>query len=71
MPINRLLVGSKLEPEQIARLNAAYSHALRALSLVDRGDPLTELLARKIIEVGSAETDPAKISELAIKRLRL
>jgi hypothetical protein len=71
MPINRLLVGSKLDPEEIARLNAAYSHALRSLSLVDRNDPLTELLARKIIEVGAAETDPAKISEMAIKRLRL
>jgi hypothetical protein len=66
MPINRLLVGSKLEPEQIARLNAAFSHALRSLSLVDRNDPLTEMLARKIIEFGATETDPAKISQLAV-----
>ena len=66
MPINRLLAGSKLEPEEIARLNAAYSHALRSLSLVDRNDPLTEMLARKIIELGATETDPAKISQLAV-----
>jgi hypothetical protein len=37
----------------------------------DRNDPLTEMLARKIIEVGATESDPAKISEIAIKRLRV
>jgi hypothetical protein len=71
MPINRLLANSKLGPEEIKRLNAAYAYALRSLSVVDRGDPLTEMLARKIIEVGATESDPAKISEIAIKRLRV
>jgi hypothetical protein len=71
MPINRLLAGSKLGPEEIKRLNAAYTYALRSLSVVDRNDPLTEMLARKIIEVGATENDPAKISEIAIKRLRV
>ena len=66
MPINRLLKDSKLGAEEIARLNAAYSYALRELSLVDRNDPLTEMLARKIIEVGATETDPARISQMAI-----
>jgi hypothetical protein len=66
MPINRLLVGSKLEPEEINRLNAAYTYALRSLSLVDRDDPLTEMLARKVIEIGATEADPAKISQIAI-----
>jgi len=69
MPIDRLLAGSKLGPEEIKRLNAAYTYALRSLSVVDRNDPLAEFLARKIIEVGATETDPAKISESAIKRL--
>lgn len=67
MPINRLLKDSKLGPEEIARLNAAYTFALRALSLVDRNDPLTEMLARKIIEIGATETDPAKISQIALR----
>ena len=71
MPINRLLAGSKLRPEEIERLSAAYTYALRSLSVVDRNDPLTEMLARKIIEVGATENDPAKISEIAIKRLRV
>jgi hypothetical protein len=67
MPINRLLADSKLRPEEIKRLNAAYTYALRSLSVVDRNDPLTEMLARKIIEIGaSGITDPAKISQMAI-----
>jgi len=70
VPIDRLLADRKLGPEEIKRLNAAYVYALRSLSVVDRNDPLTEMLARRIIEVGATETDPAKISEIAIKRLR-
>jgi len=69
MPINRLLVGNRLTPEEIARLNAAYTHALNSLSLVDRNDPLTELLARKIIEIGANVSDPKQISAIAVKKL--
>ena len=54
---------------EIKRLNAAYTYALRSLSVVDRHDPLAEMLARKIIDVGATESDPVKISEIAIKRL--
>jgi hypothetical protein len=71
MPINRLLKGSKLTPEDIERLNRAYSFTLRSLSLVDRNDPLTEIVARKVIEIGATVHDPAEIAEQAIKGLRL
>jgi hypothetical protein len=38
----------------------------------ERGDPLTELIAKKIIEIGKTGLkDPAKISAQAIKELRL
>ena len=73
MPINRLLVDSNLGPEEIKRLNAAYTYALRSLSVTDRNDrsdPLTEMLARKIIEIGATEVDPKKISEIALKNIR-
>jgi hypothetical protein len=71
MPINRLLADSKLRPEEVKRLNTAYTYALRSLSVVDRNDPLTEMLARKIIEIGATGvSDPAKISELAVKRFK-
>jgi hypothetical protein len=40
------------------------------LRLVDRSDPLTELVARKIIEVAQTGLkDPVKISAQALKEL--
>lgn len=70
MPIKRLLITSKLAPDEIAKLDAAYTYALRALSLVDRNDPLTEMLARKIIEIGETETDPEIISQRAVHHFK-
>jgi hypothetical protein len=69
MPINRLLDFSKLTPEEIERLNRAFTLALRSLSLLDRNDPLTELVARNIIEIGATVLDPTELAEAAIKRL--
>jgi len=43
---------------------------LRSLGLVDRNDPIAEIVARKIIEIGQTGVrDPADISALAIKEL--
>ncbi len=70
MTIHRMLQNIPLEPEDIARLVAAYEHTLRELSLRDRGAPLTEVIAKKIIEIGQTGVrDPAQISLLAIKEL--
>lgn len=72
MTIRRMLQNTPMGPEQIARLVAAYEQTLRRLSLKDRDDPLTELVARKTIEVAQTGVrDPAEISKLAIKELGL
>jgi hypothetical protein len=69
MPINRLLKDSKLGPDKIKRLNTAYTYALRSLSGVDRSDPLTEMLARKIIEIGATGiSDPVEISNIVVRK---
>lgn len=52
MPIYRLLQNSPLGPEEIKVLTDAYEQTLRKLSLVDRNDPVTEIIANKIIELG-------------------
>jgi hypothetical protein len=51
------------------RLNRAFTFALRSLSLVDRNDPVTELVAKKIIEISATVADPAELANAAIKRL--
>ena len=72
MPIYRLLQNMPMGPEDIARLTTAYDHALRSMGIVDRGDPLAELLARKIIEVAQTGIkEPADISAQAVKEIGL
>jgi hypothetical protein len=70
MAIYRLLAKSPLGPDEINILATAYETTLRELRLVDRSDPITQLVAKKIIEVGQTGLkDPAKISAQAIKEL--
>jgi hypothetical protein len=50
-------------------LLAAYEMTLRALDLVDRNDPLTQVIAKKVLEIGETGLkDPAEISKLAVQR---
>jgi hypothetical protein len=69
MPINRLLESSKLAPEEIERLNHAFTFALRSLSLVDRNDPLTEIVAKTVIEIGASVADPRELADSVVKKL--
>ncbi len=44
MPIARLLQNVPMGPEEIGRLTTAYDRALRTLGLVDRNDPIAEMV---------------------------
>jgi hypothetical protein len=68
--IFRLLQNVPLGPEEISRLSAAYEQTLRALGLKDRNDPITETIAKTIIEIGQTGLkDPGEISARAIEEL--
>ena len=72
MTIRRLLKASRLaglqEVEQ--RLNRAYKDVLRSLHLVDRNDPIAEIVAKMVIEIGATGVrEPSEISKIAVKRL--
>ena len=70
MPIVRFLEGSSFDPESLRVIVTAYEEARQALGLVDRSDPLTETVARKIIEVAkTGERDPKVIRQRAIDDL--
>lgn len=72
VPIRRFLTNTKLGQQEVERLELAYKLALRSLNLVDRGDPLAESVARKVIEIGRMGVrDPEEISAVAIKELRI
>ena len=47
-----------------------YEQTLHTLGLVDRDDPITEMVAKKIGEIGQASVrDAAELSKRAIKEL--
>lgn len=70
MAVRRLLAKSPLGPEEIDILAKAYEETLHAFGLVDRNDPLTEIIAKKVIEIGQTGLrDPSQISAQAFKEL--
>jgi hypothetical protein len=70
MAIYRLLKDTAFEPQDIPRMGVAYERALVMLRLKDRNDPLTEIIAKLIIEVAEGgESDPEKICAQALRRL--
>jgi hypothetical protein len=70
MAIHRLLENLPMGPEEIKRLVTAYEQTLKAIHLVNRNDPVTEIVAKKIIEIAQTGVkDPAQISQQAIKDL--
>jgi hypothetical protein len=68
MPISRLLKDGKIRPEEFERLDRAFTFTLKSLSLVDRDDPLCEIVARKVIEIAASGThEPREIAKIAAK----
>ncbi len=70
MPIDRLLAARNLPPDQQHVIELAFSYTLRKLDLVDRNDPVCEIVARKVIEVGTGGVSNAlAIAEIACRQL--
>ena len=68
MPITRILQDTAFGPDEITVLVAAFEDALRALSLVNRADLATEIVATKIIELAKqGESDPVRLRERVVE----
>jgi hypothetical protein len=68
--ILRLLQNTPVGPEEISRLKAAYEQALRGIGLVDRDDPIAEMVAKKVIQVAQTGVlDPTDIAALTVTEL--
>jgi hypothetical protein len=71
MTIHRFLQNVPLGPDEIERLVSAYHQALAALDLANVDDPMTRMVAKKIVEVGQTGIrDPAQICELTLRAIR-
>jgi hypothetical protein len=70
MAIHRLLQYAALGPDEICALVAAYDETLSALGLKQRNDPITQLVARRIIEIAQTGVrDPLQLASIAITEL--
>lgn len=70
MAIYRLIASGHFGPDEIDTMTQAYEAALIDLGLTDRNDPLTELIAKSIVNAtATGERDPQVIKERAINAL--
>jgi hypothetical protein len=68
MPIYRLLERDAFQPELVALMAGVFEDVLQTLGLVDREDPLTKMIARKIIELAqTGERDHARLKQLTLE----
>ena len=71
MAIHRMLASDAFDPNAVKAMTTAYEHACAALGLVDRTDPLTEIIAKKIVERAKrGELDAVRLCEGVLEELR-
>jgi hypothetical protein len=69
--IYRLLQQSALSQDDIDRMVRAYEACLAALAVKSRSDPLSEKVARLVIEIAqTGERDPAEIERRVLNACR-
>ena len=57
-------------PEEVAMLGNVFEDVLQTLSLTDRKDPITEMVAKKLLELAtSGIRDPARLKALTLQSL--
>ena len=70
MAIYRLIANGSFGPDEIKVMTAAYEGALIDLSVANRDDPITDLIAKAIVNVtDTGERDPILVKERAINAL--
>ena len=68
MPIRQLLDSNAFNPEEVTMLRDVFEDTLCVLHLVERSDPVTSLIAKKIIELARrGERDPARLRQAAVQ----
>jgi hypothetical protein len=71
MAIYRILHKSAFGPEEVTRMEQAYELALVKPSVLDRNDPITEVVAAHVVAVArTGEESALRICDLALEALR-
>jgi hypothetical protein len=68
VPIYELLRKGVFTPDGVVMLGNVFEDVLRTLGLVRRQDPMTELVAKKVVELASAGMrDPDHLKALTVQ----
>jgi hypothetical protein len=69
MPIYELLRRQgAFAPEEVSALGRVFEDVLQTLGLVDRQDPVTSMVAKKVVELAtSGVRDPARLKALTLQ----
>lgn len=71
MPLTPYLKEAVFDPTEIEALNTAFAATCKSRQLVDRHDPLAEVVARIIIDIArTGERNPQRIHDLALQALK-
>jgi hypothetical protein len=70
MAIYKLIANGSFGPDEIEVMKAAYEAALVGVGVTNSDDPITELIAKSIVNVtASGERDPHQVMERALNAL--
>jgi hypothetical protein len=70
MAIYKLISNGSFGPDEIKVMTEAYEGALIDLGIANRDDPVTELIAKSIVNVtATGERDPSVAKERAVNAL--
>lgn len=70
MAIYKLIANGSFGPDDIEVMKAAYEAALVDVGVTNREDPITELIAKSIVNVtASGKRDPKQVMERALNAL--
>jgi hypothetical protein len=68
--IYKLIANGSFGPDEIEVMKGAYEAALVDVGVTDRNDPITELIAKSIVNVtATGERDPHRVMERALNAL--
>jgi hypothetical protein len=70
MPMTSFLGGQAFPPETLASMGIAFDQACKTLGLANRSDPLTAIVASKIIAAAhDGEREPDRLCKQALRAL--
>jgi hypothetical protein len=69
MPIHEIMRRQGVfSPEEVAMLGNVFEDVLQTIGLVDRKDPMTEMVAKKLVELATAGMrDSARLKALTLQ----